>query len=338
MTFDPWRPPAPAPGRKSDPEIKPTDEDVVRALVEIQKASSSTQPSADRPIPLVPERPWLLRGSAAWWLPVMAIMGVAAAVGIGYATRRFATSTGKNAQANSGPARTWRVDPAKQAEAEQILAKVAAGDRAAADQALARSSDWTGKTQRTSRSEQLVSTAINSPDLHAREAAVQAELALDGVPLNETGLGQVKEAIGNPHQRLWALWMMGALANRGVDPVHTTKIIETYLADPQVAVRAGAVDALALVASDETVPMLLDRFRNDPSPVVEERAACDLAESGMYTHDQRMTAAASLVAWLDDASLNAQQHGWILQSLGDISGKQLGMEAGAWRDWYQETR
>ena len=117
MPFDPWRPPAPAPGRKSDPEIKPTDEDVVRALVEIQKASSSTQPSADRPIHLVPERPWLLWGSAAWWLPVMAIMGVAAAVGISYATRRLATSTGKNAQANSGPARTWRVDPAKQAEA-----------------------------------------------------------------------------------------------------------------------------------------------------------------------------------------------------------------------------
>src|SRR6516162_8292483 len=99
MPFDPWRPPAPAPGRKSDPEIKPTDEDVVRALMEIQKASSSAQPSADRPIQLIAERPWFLRGSAGWWLRVMTITGVAAAVGISYAARRFATtSLGTNAQ------------------------------------------------------------------------------------------------------------------------------------------------------------------------------------------------------------------------------------------------
>src|SRR6516162_8171097 len=99
MPFDPWRPPAPAPGRKSDPEIKPTDEDVVRALMEIQKASSSAQPSADRPIQLIAERPWFLRGSGGW-LRVMAITGVAA-VGISYAARRFATtSLGTNAQAN----------------------------------------------------------------------------------------------------------------------------------------------------------------------------------------------------------------------------------------------
>ena len=48
MPFDPLRPLFPASG--GNPEIKPTDEDVVHALVEIQKASTTPQPSADSPI------------------------------------------------------------------------------------------------------------------------------------------------------------------------------------------------------------------------------------------------------------------------------------------------
>ena len=270
-------------------------------------------------------------------MPVFAIAVIAAVAVANIASWKLPPQGGARG-GSAGPARTWTINSAAQAEAEQILAKVAAGDSAAADQLLFQSPNWTGKTHRTPRSEQLVSTALNLPDLHAREAAVQAELALDGIPLNASGVSQVQQAVGNPTQRTWALWMLGALGNRGVDPVHTAKTIESYLTDPDVASRAAAVDALALVATDETVPMLLDRFRNDPSPVVQERAACDLAESGMYTYPQRMTAAASLVAWLDDPALNAQQHGWIVQALGDISGKHLGTDSGAWRDWYKGVR
>jgi len=80
--------------------------------------------------------------------------------------------------------------------------------------------------------------------------------------------------------------------------------------------------------------MMLDRFRNDPSPVVQERAACSLAESGMYTHEQRMVAAGTLVNWLDDPLINAQQRAWTLHALHDISGQSLGNDSAAWRDWY----
>ena len=120
--------------------------------------------------------------------------------------------------------------------------------------------------------------------------------------------------------------------------MHTAKIIEAYLSDPAVDVRASAVNGLALVGTDETIPMMLDRFRNDPSPVVQERAACALAESGMYTHEQRMTAAASLVSWLDDALLNSQQRAWTFQALRDISGQNLGTDSAAWRNWYEGSR
>ena len=84
--------------------------------------------------------------------------------------------------------------------------------------------------------------------------------------------------------------------------------------------------------------MMLDRFRNDPSPVVQERAACAIAESGMYTHQQRMTAAASLVGWVDDSLLSAQQRAWNFQALHDISGQNLGNDSAAWRTWYEGAR
>lgn len=69
------------------------------------------------------------------------------------------------------------------------------------------------------------------------------------------------------------------------------------------------------------VPMLLDRFHNDPSPAVQEGAACGLAQSGRYTHEQRMMVASALVNWLDDSQLSPQQRGWTVQALRDISGQ-----------------
>jgi len=122
-----------------------------------------------------------------------------------------------------------------------------------------------------------------------------------------------------------------------VDPAHAAKVIGAYLADPNVNVRAAAVNGLAIIGTDETIPMLLDRFRNDPSPVVQERAACSLAEAGMYTHEQRMVAAGTLVTWLGDATITGQQRGWTLQALHDISGQNLGTDSAAWREWYSSA-
>jgi len=228
------------------------------------------------------------------------------------------------------------IDTAMQAEAVQSLRRLASGDPSAADLVLSQSDNWTGKTQRTQNTNQLVTAAINLPDMHAREAAIQAQLALDGIPRNETGLNTLKQAVGNPRQRPWVLWSLGALGNRGVDPVHVAKIIESYLSDPDTSVRAEAVDGLALLATDETLPMLLDRFRNDPSPIVQEHSACDMSQSGMYTHVQRMRAAASLIGWLDDPLLTGQQRIWTFQALRDITGAPLGSDPAAWRNWWSQ--
>jgi HEAT repeat protein len=337
MFFDPSRPADPAPG-KSDAGIHPTDEDVVRTLFEIEKASTpQPKPAAS----VEPEPVFSGASRGLLWLQATAIAVALGVLGYYFAGSRVASLT---AGFNSSRNRVGRtpvsrtVNRSAQAQAEQLLSRVAAGDSEAADQVLVQSPNWTGKTTRTPTADQQILTALNLPNLHAREAAVQAELALDGVPLSAAGFNMLERAVGNPSQRIWALWMLGALGNRGIDPVHTAKIIGAYLADSDVNVRAAAVNGLAILATDETIPMLLDRFRNDPSPIVQERAACGLAESGMYTHEQRMTAATSLVGWLDDSALSPGQRAWTAQALGDLSGQHFGPDSAAWRNWYESTR
>ena len=99
----------------------------------------------------------------------------------------------------------------------------------------------------------------------------------------------------------------------------------------------GINRGLAILGTDQTIPVLVDRFRNDSSALVQEQAACGLAESGMYTHEQRMVAAASLVSGLNDSQLTADQKNWAVHALADISGQNLGMNPTAWQHWYENS-
>jgi hypothetical protein len=263
MFSDPFRPDS-----QSDVEIKPTDDDVVRALFEIEKASKAPPP-VDSPLTFVGNQP--IGPVTTPWFRGMVVLIVFVIVAATFARRWLGFPAG---QTGTSPGKSFKVSSAVQAEGERLLQKLASGDSGAADQVLERSANWTGQTHRTPKADQSILIALNRPDLHTREAALAAELALDGVPQSEAGFSMLKEALGDPSQRVWALWMLGALGNRGIDPVHTAKILESFLTDPDVNVRASAVNGLSLLATDETVPPMLDRFRNDPSPVVEERAAC----------------------------------------------------------------
>lgn len=287
---------------------------------------------------LAPELPWFARTA-----PVIAVLtgvvllALLTAWGLQSLGKKL-TSTGP---INWSPRKSLRVAPpvdrARQAEIEGLLERSATGDVSAADEIVSRYSSWTGKTHRTPRTDQFITADLNSRDMHVREAAIAAQLAIDGIPQDQGGLGMLEQAVSNRNSRAWALWMLGALGNRGVDSVHTSRIIGAYLTDPDVNVRASAVNGLALVGTDETIPMMLDRFRNDPSPLVQERAACALAESGMYTHQQRMMAAASLVGWVDDSLLTSQQRNWAVHALSDISGQHFGSDAAAWRRWFDSN-
>jgi hypothetical protein len=327
---------------KSDRELEPpqpSEVDVVQALLEIEESTKKKAQSDALPVP-IPERRSRLSRNTEVILYLALVVTVCGLVswGVIRVTKKVLSGVGSLGSAKGEATVRQQVDPAIQGEAEELLQRLAAGDTTSADQILGQSDRWTGNTVRTQKTDQLLGTAINLKDLHVRSAAIQAQLALDGVPRNASGLKLLKEAVENPGQRAWALWTLGALGNRGVDPVHVAKIIGAYLDDPVVNNRASAVNGLALLATDETVPMMLDRFRNDPSPIVQERAACGLSEAGMYTQEQRMVAAASMVGWLDDALLSAQQRAWLIQALQDISGKNFGTDTTAWRRWYDGAR
>jgi HEAT repeat protein len=101
-----------------------------------------------------------------------------------------------------------------------------------------------------------------------------------------------------------------------------------------VNIRYWAIEGLAYLGTDEVITPLLDTFRNDPSPMIRERAACGLAQSGMLSERQRRTAVPRLLEFADDPALDAETRKWVFQALRDITGQTLRPDAAAWRSWY----
>src|ERR1700739_4005308 len=144
----------------TDSEFKPADEDVIRTLTEIEKASTGN-PSATSNIPIGP-------GTAAptLLLAVPPAIFAAAVLSIGtavfilnFAGKHLVVSSGRSVRGRGTVSTRSRIDSGVQAEAEQLLRRLASGDTGAADEILARSASWTGKTQRTSAATQSVTVA-----------------------------------------------------------------------------------------------------------------------------------------------------------------------------------
>ena len=102
--------------------------------------------------------------------------------------------------------------------------------------------------------------------------------------------------------------------------------------------RYWAVEGLAYLGTDETIEPLLRVFHDDPSPMIRERAACSLAQSGMLNKKQRMTAVPTLLDYAGDMSLDEETRGWVFQALRDITGQALPRDVAAWRQWYDRSR
>src|SRR5580765_3652592 len=100
------------------------------------------------------------------------------------------------------------------------------------------------------------------------------------------------------------------MANRGVETDRVMDVLMGHLKDADVDSRRWAVEGLALSGSDRAIGPLLSTMHDDASPLVRERAACSLAESGLFTRDQRMMAVPLLLNYTDDTSLDAQTQAW----------------------------
>lgn len=224
-----------------------------------------------------------------------------------------------------------------QQQAELLLERSINHYRGANTQISQRVDSWRGKITLTERLNNLFITAINSDDLVVRAAGLEVDIAardLEKSPATVDRLEPIaREGAQGP--RANALWDLGLVGNRGVEPERIAQILLSSIRDENVNIRYWAVEGLAYLGTDETIAPLLDVFHNDPSAMIRERAACSLAQSGMLSEKQRRTAVPKLLDFADDYTLDPETRTWVFQALRDITGVSLSADAAAWRRWHE---
>jgi hypothetical protein len=226
---------------------------------------------------------------------------------------------------------------APQRQAELLLEESIHHYEGALEQLSSRLDSWRGQLKLNPHLSGLLDTALNSNDPRVRAAGIEMELAVYNLPKKPESVQSLIQRIeSDPAARPWALWMLGALGNRGVEPGPALDTLLRYAHDPDEKARHWAVEGLSLLGSDATIEPLLDVFRNDSSMQVRERAACGLAQSGMLTKDQRLTAVPALLNYTEDSAFDSTTRTWAFQALRDITGASVPNEPTAWRNWWAE--
>ena len=223
-----------------------------------------------------------------------------------------------------------------QAQAEFLIERAINRYRGAHEQIAARAEHWRGRIELNERLNGLFMVALNSDDLAVRGAAIDLDLAalnLENTAAAMNGL-EPDARHGDQGPRANALWRIGLLGNRGVQPERAFEILMSAIHDENVNIRYWAVEGLAYLGTESTLAPLLSVFHDDPSPLIRERAACSLAQSGMLSAPLRLSAVPQLLDFAEDAALDAETRSWVFQALRDITGQTLPRQASAWRDWY----
>ena len=241
------------------------------------------------------------------------------------------------------PARTTAVDVnlaalPPQAQAVFLLKETVNDYEAGSGKLLSQMESWRGELTMTPQLTSLLDLGLNSPDLRVRAAAIEMELVAYDLPKTRESSDLLIERIANdPAGRSWALWMLGAIGNRGIEPEQALRILIQYSHDADEKTRFWAVEGMSLLGTDATIPPLLDIFRNDPSLKVRERAGSALAQSGMLTKQQRLAAVPALMSLGEDPSLDSNTRNWTYQALREITGARFGTNPTDWREWWAEN-
>jgi len=194
---------------------------------------------------------------------------------------------------------------------------------------------WRGHLEDTDQLFHLVLKALDSNDPRVRVAAVEIDLVANKLMKSPQSLAKLLKQIQNdPEDRYLALWRLGALGNRGVEPATVLTTLIRYSRDANQQTRFWAVEGLAMLGTEESIGPLLSILAHDPAKQIRERAATNLARSGMLTGEQRLTAVPQLLNLLDDDSLEPATQDLVYAALRTITGASFGRDPGAWRDWW----
>jgi HEAT repeat protein len=227
-----------------------------------------------------------------------------------------------------------------QQQAEFLLERAINHYQGATDELVSRAPKWVGRIKSTSRLESLFRMAINSDDMRVRTAAIEVNVSSRGLARTEDTIDRLEPAAreGEQGPRANALWDIGLLGNRGIRPDRAFAIISASLHDSNVNVRYWAVEGLAYLGTTDVIEPLLDVLHDDPSPMIRERAACSLAQSGMLDEQQRWRAVPRLLDYTTDGALDSQTNIWVFQALRDITGQTLPSDPFTWRRWYERRK
>ncbi len=150
---------------------------------------------------------------------------------------------------------------------------------------------WHGKIELNERLNSLFMIALNSDDLALRASAIELDLAALSVEKRVETIDRLEADArqGAQAPRANALWRIGLLGNHGVQPDRAFEILIGSIHDENVHVRYWAVEGLAYLGTEDIITPLLSVFHDDASPMIRERAACSLAQSGMLSAALRLT-------------------------------------------------
>jgi HEAT repeat protein len=323
-----------------DPRLKPTPDYGTLG------PNSDLQP-VPKPNPVTPQQARLRAISAAC---IGALLAVVVAAGNGSVARaaweqisEYLSLHGKPEPASPAVMSQHELEKldssTPQSQAQLLLERAINHYDGANDQIAARVDRWRGKIKLNPQLNSLFTTALNSNDLRVRAAAIEIDLAAYNITKTPQSVDRFARQADSADKatRVWALWMLGMLGSRGVEPERANEVLLTHLQDSDADIRMWAVEGLSYLGTDNSIAPLLKTFHDDSSPVVRERAACGLAQSGMLSQEQRRTAIPQLLDFLDDASLEANTRAWVFHALRDITAQNLPDDPVAWRNWYSTT-
>lgn len=225
---------------------------------------------------------------------------------------------------------------APQGQAERLLQYAISHHAGATDDLKARAKGWRGAIVFTPALETLLDVARNGDDLRVRAAAIEVELAAMDIARTpaqvEALLGQIA---AGPEDARRAIFILGDLANRGVETDRIHNELRVLTRSEQELVRLQAYAAIAQIGTNETVQDLVDAFHHDPSRMVRiDGGGCGLAHCGMLTRAQRMLAIPGLIELVEDRSLAPADIAYGYRALREITDAGLSDNPRLWREWF----
>ncbi len=224
---------------------------------------------------------------------------------------------------------------APQDQIKRLLEKAINHYKGAAEEISKRVDGWTGQIQSTPELETMTNTAYFASDLRVRAVALEIWLARDNLRKDSQTVDELIGRVATSSDRKWFLLSsLGILGNRGVEREKVFDTLMLYLHDPDGSVRAAAINGLGLLGTENTIAPLLDVFHSDTSHDLRERAACNLADSGMLSRELRQKAVPELVRFSQDPDLDATTRKWVFQALREITLQNLADDPARWASWY----